>query len=164
MTIGSFSSTRRVEKEMATHSSVLAWRTPGTGEPGGLLSMGLHGVRHGWSDWAAAAAAEWLRDFPGSPVVKNPSFNAESSIPGQGTKIPHVMCPSKQTEVKRVIMSQLSFSTHFWMNLSKSLPFLHSSFLLYIADNCNSTLIGANPSLWGLHVLICIKDLEQMDA
>ena len=35
-----------LEKEMATHSSVLAWRIPGTGEPGGLLSMGWHRVRH----------------------------------------------------------------------------------------------------------------------
>ena len=35
-----------LEKEMATHSSVLAWRIPGTGEPGGLPSMGLHGVGH----------------------------------------------------------------------------------------------------------------------
>ena len=35
-----------LEKEMATHSSVLAWRTPGTGEPGGLPSMGLHRVGH----------------------------------------------------------------------------------------------------------------------
>ena len=35
-----------LEKEMATHSSVLAWRFPGTGEPGGLLSMGSHRVRH----------------------------------------------------------------------------------------------------------------------
>ena len=35
-----------LEKEIATHSSVLAWRIPGTGEPGGLLSMGLHRVRH----------------------------------------------------------------------------------------------------------------------
>ena len=34
------------EKEMATHSSVLAWRIPGTGEPGGLLSMGLHRIGH----------------------------------------------------------------------------------------------------------------------
>ena len=46
-----------LEKEMAPHSSVLAWRTPGTGEPGGLLSMGLHRVRHDWSDLAVAAAA-----------------------------------------------------------------------------------------------------------
>ena len=35
-----------LEKEMATHSSVLAWRIPGTGEPGGLPSMGLHKVGH----------------------------------------------------------------------------------------------------------------------
>ena len=42
---------------MATHSSVLAWRLPGTEEPGGLPSMGLHRVGHDWSDLAAAAAA-----------------------------------------------------------------------------------------------------------
>ena len=42
-----------LEKEMATHSSVLAWRIPGTGEPGGLPSMGLHRVGHDWSDLAA---------------------------------------------------------------------------------------------------------------
>ena len=41
---------------MATHSSVLAWRIPGTGEPGGLPSLGSHRVGHDWSDLAAAAA------------------------------------------------------------------------------------------------------------
>ena len=46
-----------LEKEMATHSSVLAWRIPGTAEPGGLLSMGSHRIGHNWSDLAAAAAA-----------------------------------------------------------------------------------------------------------
>ena len=44
-----------LEKEMATYSSVLAWRILGTGEPGGLPSMGSHRVRHDWSDLAAAA-------------------------------------------------------------------------------------------------------------
>ena len=44
-------------KEMATHSSVLAWRIPGMEEPGGLPSIGSHRVRHDWSDLAAAAAA-----------------------------------------------------------------------------------------------------------
>ena len=44
-----------LEKEMATHFSVLAWRIPGMGEPGGLPSMGLHRVGHNWSDLAAAA-------------------------------------------------------------------------------------------------------------
>ena len=46
-----------LEKEMATHCSVLAWRIPGTGEPGGLPSMGSHRVGHDWGDLAAAAAA-----------------------------------------------------------------------------------------------------------
>ena len=46
----------QLEKEMATHSSILAWRIPGMGEPGGLPSMGSHRVGHDWSDLAAAAA------------------------------------------------------------------------------------------------------------
>ena len=45
-----------LEKEMATHFCVLAWIIPGTGEPGGLPSMGSHRVRHDWSNLAAAAA------------------------------------------------------------------------------------------------------------
>ena len=44
-----------LEREMATHCSVLAWRIPGTGEPGGLPSLGSHRVRRDWSDLAAAA-------------------------------------------------------------------------------------------------------------
>ena len=45
-----------LEKEMATHSSVLAWRIPWMGEPGGLPSMGSHRVGYDWSNLAAAAA------------------------------------------------------------------------------------------------------------
>ena len=44
-----------LEKEMATHSRVLAWRIPESGEPCGLLSLGSQRVGHDWSDWAAAA-------------------------------------------------------------------------------------------------------------
>ena len=46
-----------LEKEMATHSGVLAWRIPGRAEPGGLLSVGSHRVGHNWSNLAVAAAA-----------------------------------------------------------------------------------------------------------
>ena len=53
-----------LEKEMATHSSVLAWRIPGTGEPGGLLSLGSHRIGHDWRD-LAAAAAEITRFYTG---------------------------------------------------------------------------------------------------
>ena len=49
-----------LEKEMATHSSVLAWRIPGMGEPGGLPSVGSHRVGHDWSDLAEAAAGSHL--------------------------------------------------------------------------------------------------------
>ena len=54
---------RALEKEMATHFSVLAWRIPGTGEPGGLPSMGLHRVGHDSSDLAAAAAAVAIQNY-----------------------------------------------------------------------------------------------------
>ena len=77
-----------LEKEMATHSSVLAWRIPGTVEPGGLPSLGSHRVRHDWSDLAAAAAGN-VQGFPGGAVVKNLPPNAgdtreAGSIPGLG--------------------------------------------------------------------------------
>ena len=52
-----------LEKEMETHSSVLAWRIPGTEEASGLPSMGSHRVGHDRSDLAAAAAATRVRIF-----------------------------------------------------------------------------------------------------
>ena len=86
---------------MVAHSSVLAWRIPGTGEPGGLPSMGLHRVDHDWGDLAAAAAAAaasfcveisilidsyWYRykyrytwDFPGGAVIRNMPANEADS-------------------------------------------------------------------------------------
>ena len=60
-----------LEKEMATHSSVLAWRIPGTGEPCGLLSMGSHRVGHDWSDLAASVGL-------GISHHKNKTFEAVS--------------------------------------------------------------------------------------
>ena len=50
-----------LEKEMATHSSILAWRIPETEEPDGLLSVGSHRVGHDWGDLAAAAAAAEMK-------------------------------------------------------------------------------------------------------
>ena len=58
--LSDFTSTFRflaLEKEMAAHSGVLAWRIPGTGKPGGLPSMGSHRVGHDWSDLAAVGGA-----------------------------------------------------------------------------------------------------------
>ena len=60
-----------LEKAMATHSSVLAWRIPGTGEPGGLPSLGSHRVGHDWCDLAAAAVYYFLGCQTWSPNAFN---------------------------------------------------------------------------------------------
>ena len=59
-----------LEKEMATHSSVLAWGIPGTAQPGGLPSMGSHRVGHNWRDLAAAAAETVV--IGSSDLLKSP--------------------------------------------------------------------------------------------
>ena len=63
---------------MVTHSSVLAWRIPGTAEAGGLPSMGSHRVGHDWSDLAAAAAV--VNNAPASVG----DIRGMGSIPGSG--------------------------------------------------------------------------------
>ena len=72
-----------LEKAMATHSSVLAWRIPGMGEPGGLPSVGSHRVEHDWSDLAAAAAevdepracyTEWSQSERGKQILYIKAF------------------------------------------------------------------------------------------
>ena len=55
-----------LEKKMATHSSVLAWRIPGTGEPGRLPSMGSHRVRHDWSDLVVSVRKTEKKRLPTS--------------------------------------------------------------------------------------------------
>ena len=63
---------------MAAHSSTIAWRIPGMGEPGWLPSMASHRVGHDWSDLAAAATWDLsspTRDGIGAPAVEVQSFN-----------------------------------------------------------------------------------------
>ena len=71
-----------LEKEMATRSSVLAWRIPGMGEPGGLPSMGSHRVRHDWSDLAAAAAESESRSVMFDSLRPN-GLHSPWNSPGQ---------------------------------------------------------------------------------
>ena len=68
------------EKEMATHSSVLAWRIPGTGEPGGLPSMGSHRIGHNWSDLAAAAVYICQSNLAVCPPQPYPATHVYMSI------------------------------------------------------------------------------------
>ena len=69
-----------LEKEMATHSSVLGWRIPGSGEPGGLPSMGSHRVGHDWSDLAAAAAAFNEKIISYAPNINLPKNNRNINV------------------------------------------------------------------------------------
>ena len=79
---------------MATHSSILAWRIPGTEEPGGLPSMGLHRVVHDWSDLAAGVtwmqSQKWQNDlcsFPRQTI----QYHSNASL-----------CPTSKTEEAEV--------------------------------------------------------------
>ena len=93
-----------LEKEMATHSSVLAWRIPGTGEPGGLPS---HRVGHDWGDLAAAAAAgrkksiqhKWLLLWEGTACVSRTDEahdegpkESEKCIEQKSGRVPSKLC------------------------------------------------------------------------
>ena len=77
-----------LEKEMATHSSVLAWRIPGTGEPVGLLSMGSHRVGHDWSD--SDAAAVFLKNMYSSHLASETVVLGY--IEGNGICNQHLKC------------------------------------------------------------------------
>ena len=63
-----------LEKQMATHSSVLAWRIPGTGEPGGLPSMGSNRVGHIWSDLVAVSSVDTSSSNPSQQRSPSPSL------------------------------------------------------------------------------------------
>ena len=81
---------------MATHSSVLVWRIPGTGEPGGLRSMRSHRVRHNWSNLAAAAAHTYSLQFSlvalSCPTLCDPMNHSTSGLPDH-----HQLLESTQT-------------------------------------------------------------------
>ena len=81
-----------LEKEMATHSSILAWRIPEMEEPGGLLSMGSHRVGHDCSDLAAAAAALITESCKDTERRQLPVKQGVGSLQN-----PTVLVPSSQT-------------------------------------------------------------------
>ena len=69
-----------LEKEMADHSSVLAWRIPGMGEPGGLPSLGSHRVGHDWSDLAAAVLERHSVSYLTMWVLRETGWRASERV------------------------------------------------------------------------------------
>ena len=107
-----------LEKEMATHSSVLGWRIPGTEEPGGLLSMGSHRVGHDWSDLAAAA---WLIHVE---VLQKTTKFCKAIIP----QLKNKEIKKKKTFVFQYLSFHCCLSRSPWNSLPKeSLHKLHMS-------------------------------------
>ena len=122
---------------MATHSSVLAWRIPGMGKPGGLPSLGWHRVGQDWRDLAAAVAAVQLFcdpmncTLPGSSVHniflgENPRvvaipFSRGSSQPRDPTHVSYVSCIGK-----RVLYYQHHLGSPIWSisSVAQSCPTL----------------------------------------
>ena len=81
-----------LEKEMAAHFSVLAWRVPGMGEPGGLPSLGSHRVGHDWSDLAAAAALDYKvkRDKDNRVLSREQTSHSKHQFPTTQDKTLHM--------------------------------------------------------------------------
>ena len=124
-----------MEKEMATHSNVLAWRIPGTGEPGGLLSVGSHRVRHDWSELAEAAA--FACTFYSGNIQAS---HALQRSPGGCDSVPNLGCYAPRRLMK-------------WFKHSKSrlITYMHFSLLdlfvwspFKVAVTLNRCLLGCN--------------------
>ena len=98
-----------LEKEMATHSSILAWRIPGTEEPGGLWSMESHRVRHDWSDLPTAAV---------------PTEHLKNQL--KGMKIPLTLPGNKSQTIywAHPFCQVLVVYHYFWLILHESLALM----------------------------------------
>ena len=113
-----------LEKEMATDSSVLAWRIPGTGEPGGLPSLGSHRVGHDWSDLAAVAVAYSL-------ISKKEVSN-------------HILCSNKHSILKIKNYCDIFSKGRSLSNPEKSIYFQNLYYYYYfrkmISSDCSPVL------------------------
>ena len=91
-----------LENEMATHSSVLSWRIPGTGKPGGLPSVGSHRVGHDWSDLAAAGEDENKTRFWFQPwCIWGTGTNWDKEEVGTSLRAKHTVVLSRWKKVPR---------------------------------------------------------------
>ena len=108
---------------MATHSSILAWRIPGTGDPGGLPSMGSHRVGHHWRDLAAVSRSEWVHGNPHEyPCLENPMDR------GAWQAAVHGVAQSR-TRLKQLSTQHSCTDTHsgWYLELWKSVKVLYET-------------------------------------
>ena len=107
-----------LEREMASLSSILAWRIPGTGEPGGLPSMGSHRVRHDWSDLAAYSSSllPHLSSISSIKSYSNHTFIPMTTLKWHSSKI--VMTNILPQLMVNSLTSSYSNSQENWTHLN----------------------------------------------
>ena len=134
---------------MATHSSVLAWRIPGTVEPGGLPSMGSHRVGHDWSDLAAAAADSDLLHtwwFWGPSCYCS---NSPGSVLLMVTGCADKACPDTSTFQSSCLFS---ISWHLWPKQATKLRVrkVHTVYPKAVAKYRCMLLLEGTKQLWSI--------------
>ena len=148
-----------LEKEMETHSSVLAWRILGMGEPGGLPSMGSHRVGHDWSDLAAAAAESFLDSAAGmGPCLPLLSYLLQNWV-SMPVLLPLVVkprhpSPSIPTSIFLVLQTlQPALESHSTLGSGVSLQSLVFPWSICFPNHSTTALHRAQGSFWILSVL-----------
>ena len=125
-----------LEKEMASHSSVVAWRIPGTEKPGGLPSMKSHRVGHDWGDLAAGFSYLFL---PRSKCLLIPGLQSLSAVILESKKIKSFIISTFPPSTCREMMGpdamilvfwMLSFFTLFFHPYQEVLQFLSTGYIL----------------------------------
>ena len=131
---------------MATHSSVLAWRILGTGDPGGLPFMWSHRVRHDWSDLAAAAVACHPRYLP--QRAENSSSNKNSYI--------NIHSSNNHSHQK---VETIQVSINRWMSKSKVVHPYNGTIFCYSKEGSIDAYIPEHG--WTMKTLLCEKSQWQ---
>ena len=142
-----------LEKEMATHSSVLAWRIPEMGEPGGLPSMGLHRVRHYWNNLAAAAGFV-IAFLPSSKRLLISWLQSPSAVILEPRKIKSITASTFHLFVCLEVTRLDDTILVFWM-LSFKPAFSLFSFT-FIKRLFNSSLLSALRVVWSAYLRLLI--------
>ena len=112
---------------MATHSSILAWRIPGIGEPGGLLSLGSHRDGHDWSDFSSSSSRFVLAFLPRSKRLLISRLQSPSAVVLEPKKIKSVSVSIVSPSICHEVMGPDAMMLVIWM-LSFKPAFSLSSF------------------------------------